>query len=265
MGRAREHRLSLGLINKAMNPEILEFIKEGNRFAPFVQYVLDLMDVFAGELEYALVREIHQEMMSQGIAAAARPVRVEMLLRYLFAYENVITKEVAETLATLFTEDCEQNIPDRVSAALFFTVDIIRSNPDNPALRRVAELVVARCAAAVDWRHWMTTYKAVVALPKLRFSRQNILEFVFLRYARLMPELGEGGERVIGIDFDRMYNELYTVRRPTIFLSGREPATDATRSPARFGFNQVFGHVGAKQREMVLSVLLSGVVSHIGT
>ncbi len=88
LSRSREQKFSLGLISKNLNPEIISFMREGKLLTQFLNYALDAMQAFSGELEFYLLDAIQKYVDETGKKPSDMQLSAEMILRYLFLYAN---------------------------------------------------------------------------------------------------------------------------------------------------------------------------------
>ncbi len=264
LARARENGLSLTVINSALNPEILSFMFDSGRMSGFVNYVLELMQRFAGELEFSLLKVVRDHSLERGSDLSSAQASVRLILDYLFIYEDAKSSELAHGLIEQFRADLASGLQERVEGALFFVADYLRSHPREDALRPLAAALASYCATQVKWSYWRSRSGEEATMPKLSFSRQNLPEWIFLRSVRLAAELESTGSPVVILDLDTLFNDLFTVRKPRIVVAGREPATGAQRATLRLPFSIVMKGVPARDHQLIVEVLRTGINARVG-
>jgi len=224
---ASTEALTLGTVNSAINDEILYFIKSGPNFPKFVNYVVTSMSRYVGELKLSLLREIDGYMKATRYSRAElmKQQHVELLFKSLPLYEPSNEAEVLATFLKLVMEDlptkaASGGMPERAQNAFYFILDAILFNLENGNFRDPIALVVKFLTSQIDTRYLSRT-KAEESIPRLRLSRENIFEYVFLRSTSVAAESQQGKLPNLIIDFGKMFNEMAETRKPKIVVANR--------------------------------------------
>jgi hypothetical protein len=110
-------------------------------------------------------------------------------------------------------------------------------------------MLVEKCIREVSWRYLREAGTHRQTISNIKFSRENIFEYGFLRSARMAAERDRDGSPVLLVDFESLFNDLYTTRPPRIVVSGSEPGATRTTSSLRFNFNKLA--VGLSDRDQI--------------
>ena len=264
LSRARLKGLSLGVIDRALNPEILGFVQEGGHGPEFLDYVVQLMNRFAGELDHILLRAVRERLGPGPHDTRLVQPAVDLVLNYLFVYEGDFDADRVWRLSERFRTDLQSEVEERCDAAMFFVADVMRSVPDE-LVYSLARAVLSHCAASVAWAYWQRRAGEEATMPVLSYTRRKLAEWAFLRCARLAAERDSSGQAMVVIDLDRFYADLYEVRRPKIVPLGREPAAKAQNRVLRMRVSDVDTGVKPGERAAMLDVLKRGVDARIGS
>jgi hypothetical protein len=182
---------------------------------------------------------------------------IRMMLRYVSMYEALVGVHDARSTLRILTEDIDSKNDERISAALYYVCDFIRSASEQPAARELARLIIEAAFEKIEWRYWHGA-KEGISLPRLGFSRESILEFVGLKGSRIAAERGRDHEAILVVNFDRIFNELARARKPRISVAGREPNLSGQTS-FRWPLAAFTEGMNATERTRVESVLKSGL------
>jgi hypothetical protein len=118
--------------------------------------------------------------------------------------------------------------------------------------------IVRKCFNEVNWKYWRKRQRqsGEDVVPRLAFSRANIPEFVFLRNATIAAERDASGSPIMLVDFERLYSDMFAIRKPRIVVAGREPATSDPPIPLRFALQSV---LSSSDEAIAVDVLRVGV------
>ena len=97
-------------------------------------------------------------------------------------------------------------------------------------------------------------------MTKYSYSRQNIGEYVFVRFARIAAEMTRDGQPIVSFDYVRAFEEVRDKRSPKIVIaaSSLEKLADSS-PPARFEFAEIFDGINMKDQKAARDVLTAGV------
>lgn len=262
MGRSREQTFSLGLINQNINPEILTFMAEGRLIDAFLDHVGQLIQRYSGSLQWVLLSALKEHITRQSIEVGTYQVPAKMILRYLSIYGAGVDQKIVAELMHLIASDFAASEREKLSirneeaeSAFYFGSDFVRLNLADPLARPVAELLLRKCMKEVNWHYWSGGSKVTPHVSSLRLSRENLFEYALLRNARLAAERDRDGHPVLLVDFELLFNDLYSSRPPRIVVTGTEPATSPNPTPLRFSFPNVAEGLLERDRNIALQVL----------
>jgi hypothetical protein len=219
---------ALGTIDSVINEEILYFLKTSGRFDRFVSYAIVLMLRYVGELKLALVNAIH-DFLSESDERKATYLNmnaqqhIPLLFKVLPLYNTADDEAALAIFRSLLDSDLRTDMEERKQNAFYFIVDAILYNLQNPVFATAIADVVR--AMAKDVKISALRARAIDnSLPRMRFARENLLEYGLLRYSNVAAELGQDGMPRLLVDFGRLHNELAEVRKPKITISNRKEA-----------------------------------------
>ena len=219
---------ALGTIDSVINEEILYFLRTSGRFEKFVSVALQLMLRYVGELKLALVNAIHdfifetEERKAAYLSANAQQ-HIPLLFKILPLYNAANDSSALTVFRSLIDSDLRSDMEERRQSAFYFIVDAILYNLQNPSFASAIADVVR--AMAMDVKISALRARSIdSSLPRMRFARENLLEYGLLRYSNVAAELGLDGMPRLLVDFGRLYNELAEVRKPKITISNRKEA-----------------------------------------
>jgi hypothetical protein len=260
---AGQYQISLSTISATINPEIIKFLREGKFISRFVNYCFENFARHSGDLDFYFASELaaRYKQLSRDEREGLRG-HIPMLFEYLFAYTDEISKNYFERMVTLSRAYFSSRDPEIADIALYYTLDVIRTNAANPMAKDLILLVVKECVSRVEWRYLAANAKATVVASKFGFTRNNIFDWAFLRSARPAAELGENRTQMMVVDFNRMFNEVYELRKPRISLTGREPIPN-NAATLRIAFDDAFAHIDKRDLNAAKEVLRAGAVTQI--
>jgi hypothetical protein len=219
-------KLPLAVINEAVNEAVLSFLKSGPRFGAFVEYVILSMNRFAGELKLLLVQEVNRYILAgdRDRGALINQQHVELIFKALPLYKSDDDNEVTQVLVSLIADDLATKDKsggglDRSHQAFYLILDALLFAFPNSRFGESLNDVLRFLALQIDFKRLRKLRTG--DMPKLRLSRENIFEFVFLRSCSVAAELGPSREPRIIVDFGRMFNEVHEYRRPKITITNR--------------------------------------------
>jgi hypothetical protein len=219
---------ALGTIDSVINEEILYFLKTSGRFDKFVSYAMVLMLRFVGELKLTLINAIHaflsesDDRKTTYLSAHAQQ-HIPLLFKVLPLYNAGDDQAALAVFRSLIDSDLRSDMEERKQNAFYFIVDAILYNLQNAVFAPAIADVVR--AMAQDVKINDLRARAIDnSLPRMRFARENLLEYGMLRYSNVAAELGQDGMPRLLVDFGRLYNELAEVRKPKITVSNRKEA-----------------------------------------
>jgi hypothetical protein len=219
---------ALGTIDNVINEEILYFLKTSGHFDRFVSYVMALMLRYVGELKLALVNTIHDFIAESDERKAAylgknAQQHIPLLFKVLPLYNAGDDEAALAVFRSLIDSDLRSDMEERKQNAFYFIVDAILYNLQNPMFATAIADVVR--AMAKDVKISALRARAIDnSLPRMRFARENLLEYGLLRYTNVAAELAPDRLPRLLVDFGRLYNELAEVRKPKITISNRKEA-----------------------------------------
>jgi hypothetical protein len=230
----------------------------------FLDYVLELMQRFAGELDLAILRKIRDHVAEHHLDMSSGQASIDLILAYLFIYEEVLDETLVSRIITRFNADVSSGVVEKAEGALFFVGDILRSTSREPSIRPLAASFASHCASQVKWKHWQLHLGQEATMPKFSLSRQNLAEWTLLRSTRLAAELDNSGAPVIVLDLDTIFNDLFTVRKPRIVVAGREPATGVQHSTIRMPLSILTDVIPQQEHGAATEVLRRGITARVG-
>jgi hypothetical protein len=84
-----------------------------------------------------------------------------------------------------------------------------------------------------------------------------------LRNAKIAFDADPSGSPIILVDFERLYNDVFTLRKPRIVVTGREPATGDQDLSLQFPLTSLIGKA-SDEYSTVMEVLGQGLRFRIG-
>lgn len=221
-------RMTLGVINSSINQEVLEFLKSSGKFASFADFVIDSMNRYAGELKLILLVALAEQLSDKDRSSIKSQQHIELLFKVLPLYEAKGDGEDIKVFASLIDSDLRSKEVGRAQTAFYFIVEAILFNLKSPLFGRLIAGVVNFLVNEVDYKYWRRG-QFEPTMPKLRLSRENIFEYVFLKSAFVAAEMDSNRQPVLRVDFGRALNEMNETRRPKITITNRstpvEPET----------------------------------------
>jgi hypothetical protein len=209
------------------------------------------MQRFSGEIPQLLLEEIFKYREEKGLADAQLPIQV--LLRYYGFFRA--TELDVPALVRMITMDLSSKNQEHRETALYFALFLLRVRFD----REVLVGLLHALAKTVQWPNRAGTASGM-SMTKYSYSRQNIGEYVFVRFARIAAEMARDGHPIVSFDYSRAFEEVRDKRSPKIVLSASsfEKLTDPA-PPARLEFTEIFEGINIKDQKAARDVLTVGV------
>ncbi|MGY4234202.1 hypothetical protein ACVWZ4_001201 [Bradyrhizobium sp. USDA 4472] len=224
---AAQAGLTLGTIDATINNEIVDFLKSGKHFARFVEFALDQMRRYAGELKLMLLNVAHDFMISTGYdkRQLMNQQHIDLLFKSLPLYDAENQRGALATLDSLITTDLpmrasEGGMHERGINALYFIIDTIMFNLNAPQFRDATLATVQHLMSRVSFPHLRSVKKGAGRL-RIAVTRANFFEFLIVNCCRATAENGPDGLPQLFVDFGRMLNEIYETHRPKIMVANR--------------------------------------------
>jgi hypothetical protein len=253
--------LSLSLINMAINEEIMQFIRVSGRFPNFADYVIELLYRYSGEIKLTLIREISKYVESNAKARSKADFQrnVDLLFTSVPLYESARPNIMAECFDVLLNE-LESTERENAQTALYYLVDVLLFGLKSPEFKNYLDQICRCLAANVDIAY-LRAGKAQFAALSLRFSRQNIFEYVFLRAARVAAEVDRTGAQTVLVDFGRILADLSEARKPKIVIANRATAVEVNAYVYSISFDELFPKIVGEERAVLIDTLRTGIQS----
>lgn len=248
---AEKHDIPVQSIFKNLNPEILAFLRQSPGYQEFLAYVDRGMQRFSGEIPRLLLEEIFKYREEKGLADVQVPIQV--LLRYYGFFRTEVFE--APALVRMITMDLSSKNQEHRETALYFALFLLRVKFD----REVLVGLLQALAKAVQWPSRAGSASGM-SMTKYSYSRQNIGEYVFVRFARIAAETTRDGHPIVSFDYARAFEEVRDKRSPKIVIaaSGIEKLADPA-PPARLEFAEIFQGINIKDQKAAREVLTVGV------
>ncbi|PDS66160.1 hypothetical protein CO653_10320 [Rhizobium anhuiense] len=248
---AEKHDIPVQSIFKNLNPEILAFLRQSPGYQEFLEYVDRGMQRFSGEIPQLLLEEIFKYREEKGLADAQVPIQV--LLRYYGLFRS--DEMDVPALVRMITMDLSAKNQEHRETAIYFALFLLRVRFDR-------EVLVGLLQALVKTVQWPSRASSAsgMSMTKYSYSRQNIGEYVFVRFARIAAEMARDGHPVVSFDYSRAFDEVRDKRSPKIVIaaSSFEKLTEPAL-PARLEFNEIFEGISVKDQKAARDVLTVGV------
>ncbi len=248
---AEKNDIPIHSIIKNLNPEILAFLQQSPGYHDFLTYVDRGMQRFSGEITQLLLEEIFKYRQEKGLADAQVPIQV--LLRYYGFFRAEVLDVPA--LVRMITIDVSSKNQEHRETALYFALFLLRIRFDQEVLVGLLQAL----AKTVQWPSRAGS-GAGISMTKYSYSRQNIGEYVFVRFARIAAEMTRDGQPIVSFDYARAFEEVRDKRSPKIVIaaSSLEKLADSS-PPARFEFAEIFDGINMKDQKAARDVLTAGV------
>lgn len=249
--KAERLAIQVHSIFKNLNPEILSFLRQSPGYQEFLAYVDKGMQRYSGEISLPILEEVFLFREGKGLADVQLPIQV--LLRY---YGFLRAEEIdVQALVRMITTDVGSKSQEHRETAIYFTLFLLRTRFQ----REVLVGLLRSLAKTVSWPNRAGTASGM-NMTKYNYSRQNIGEYVFVRFARIAAEMSRDGNSIISFDYARAFDEVRDKRLPKIVISGSglQKETDSP-APVRIEFAEVFEGIGAKDQKAAKDVLSVGV------
>ncbi|MCP1999006.1 NACHT domain-containing protein [Nitrobacter winogradskyi] len=232
---AEKSGLTLGTIDATINIEIVDFLRSGEHFSRFVEFALDQMRRYTGELKLMLLNVMHDFMTSTGYdkGQLMNQQHIDLLFKSLPLYDVTNEASVLATLRTLVESDLpmrasEGGMHERGINALYFIVDAIIFNLNKIEFREVTFDTIRELMSQVSFAHLRKVKRAGGEL-RSAVRRANFSEFLIINCCRATAHNGPDGTPQLLVDFGRILNEIYETRRPKIVVANRTFPLDVGR------------------------------------
>ena len=232
---AQQGGLSLGVINATINGEIVDFLKSGKHFPHFVEFALDQMRRYTGELKLLLLNVMQAFMVATGYdkRQLMNQQHIDLLFKSLPLYDADDQATALDTFKTLIEADLpmrssEGGMHERGVNALYFVVDAIMFNLNLPPFRDATIDAIRQMISQVSFPH-LRAVKRTSARLRTAATRANFFEFLVLNCCNATAQNGPDGRPMLVVDFGRVLNEIFETRRPKIVVSNRTFPIDVGR------------------------------------
>lgn len=230
--RSPREKLPLGVINAALNEEILSFIKSGRNVRSFIDYVVSSMARYSGELKLMLLLEISARVSRDSSlrTSSIDQQHVELVLKALPLYNPAEEDKALATFIALLNDDLPGRtrggaLLERAENAFYFLVDAILFYLSKPAFNLAIEQMVVFLLLRTDFS-FLRRSKQAGAVVKNQVSRANLFEFMFVTFSSASANSGRDGPLIM-IDFGRMFEDLRESKRPKITIANRTTPIEA--------------------------------------
>lgn len=249
--KAERLAIQVHSIFKNLNPEILSFLRQSPGYQEFLAYVDKGMQRYSGEMSLPILEEVFLFREGKGLADVQLPIQV--LLRY---YGFLRAEEIdVQALVRMITADVGSKNQEHRETAIYFALFLLRTRFE----RDVLVGLLRSLAKTVSWPNRAGTASGM-NMTKYNYSRQNIGEYVFVRFARIAAEMSRDGNPIISFDYARAFDEVRDKRLPKIVISGSAFQKDTdSPAPIRIDFAEVFEGIGTKDQKAAKDVLSVGV------
>jgi hypothetical protein len=232
---AQQAGLSLGVINATINSEIVDFLRSGKHFPRFVEFALDQMRRYSGELKLLLLNVMQAFMMAANYdkRQLMNQQHIDLLFKSLPLYDAEDQTTALAAFKTLIEVDLPMRPSDggmheRGVNALYFVVDAIIFNLNIPQFRDATIDAVRQMISQVSFAHLRAVKRSSGRL-KAAATRANLFEFLIMNCCNATAQSGPDGRAMLVIDFGRVLNEIFETRRPKIVISNRTFPIDVGR------------------------------------
>jgi hypothetical protein len=227
--RASRENLPLGVVNATINEEILSFIKAGRNIRSFVDYVVQAMARYAGELKLLLLKEIVEWSVREHSTRLGQQ-HVDLIFKVLPLYDPADEQKALSTLITLINTDLplraqQGAVQERAENAFYFVLDAILFYLSKEAFRSAIEQVVDFLVSRTDFS-FLRRSRQAGAVARNRVSRSNLFEYMLITFSNVSAASGRDGPLIL-IDFGRMFEDISESRRPKITVANRVTPIEA--------------------------------------
>ena len=249
--KAERVGIQISSIIKNLNPEILSFLRQSPVYQEFLAYVDRGMQRYSGEISLPILEEMFLFRKERGLVDVQMPI--QLLLRY-YGYLRTEQMDVP-ALVQMITSDLSSKNQEHRETAIYFALFLLRARFDREVLVALLKLL----AKTVSWPTRVKTATGM-SMSKYTYSRHNIGEYVFVRFARIAAEKSREGNPIIVFDYGRAFEEVKDKRLPKIVIGGPGPQTDSD-APAtvRIEFSEIFDGVSLSDQKAAREVLTIGV------
>jgi len=255
--RASSERLPLSVINLVVNEEIIFFLKSGRSFRSFMEYVVSLMERYAGELKLILLDEIQRAFdREQYVRKPTAQQHVDLVFKVLPLYNPSDEPKALTTFLDLVKSDLpsrasEGGLIERAQNAFYFIVDAILFYSAKPAFKSAIQQVVAFLVSRIDFVH-LRRARHEGYIARTRVTRSNLFEYAIVSFSRATMT-GTYEDASISIDFGRMLEDLSEARKPKITVANR--ALPITAGQFLFSVPTNSLPISENDRELLVDIL----------
>ncbi|MBB2749780.1 UNVERIFIED_ORG: hypothetical protein GGI57_000446 [Rhizobium aethiopicum] len=249
--RAEKHDIPVASIFKNINPEILAFLRQSPGYTEFLAYVDRGMQRFSGEIPQLLMEEIYAFRVERGSADVQLPIQI--LIRY---YGFLRQEELdVPTIVRAIEVDLSSKNQEHRETALYFALFILRVRYDKAVMVSLLQTL----AKSVQWPNRAGT-SAGMNMTRYSFSRQNIGEYVFVKFCRIAAEMARDSQPILSFDYAKAFDEVRDKRPPKIVLSeAAYPKSADVTPPARVDFAEIFDGINVRDQKAARDVMVVGV------
>jgi len=249
--RAEKHEIPVPSIFKSINPEILAFLRQSPGYTEFLTYVDRGMQRFSGEIPHLMLEEVFTFRENKGLVDVQLPIQI--LLRY-YGFLRADSLDVPALVRAIEVDLSARNQEHR-ETALYFALLILKVRYD----RTVLISLLRTLAKSVQWPYRAGT-SAEMNMPKYSFSRQNIGEYVFVKFSRIAAEMARDGQPLVSFDYAKAFDEVRDKRSPKIIIGeAAYPKLADASQPVRIDFAEIFDGISASNQRAARDVLVVGV------
>ncbi|NTF87641.1 NACHT domain-containing protein [Agrobacterium rhizogenes] len=253
MESAARRELKISSIFKNINPEVLAFLRQSPSFPDFLSYIYASIQKFSGDIPTIMLEELHQFCHRKGGYLDSQ-IAIQVLFKY-YSYLRVERIEDASYIQNL-KSDLKSNSQDYREASLYFCLLVMRDREFSDTEKVVSEFL-SLFSTSIRWTAFKGSLVGAV-IPRYSYSRQNIGEYVFLKYTRVAAEMNKEGRPILIFDYAAAFAEVHDKRRPKVVPSG-VGENAPLRSQIRVDFDDVFRGVSASDQRSALEVLRRGI------
>ncbi|MFC5760460.1 NACHT domain-containing protein [Rhizobium sp. GCM10022189] len=250
--RAEKLDIPVASIFKNINPEILAFLRQSPGYGEFLKYVDHGMQRFSGEIPQLMMEEIYNFRQERGLADVQLPIQI--LIQY-YGFLRQDTLDIPAIVKAIEADLSSKNQEHR-EAALYFALFLLRVRYD----RAVMVGLLQTLAKSVKWPN-RTYTSAGERMSKYSFSRQNIGEYVFVKFSRIAAEMARDGQLLVSFDYAKAFDEVRDKRSPKIVISEDAYLKSSGATPsARIEWAEIFDEIGTRDQNVARDVLAVGVI-----
>lgn len=250
--KAEKNAVPVGSIFRNINPEILAFLRQSPGYIEFLAYVDRGMQRFSGEIPQLLLEEIYLFREERGFSGVQLPIQI--LLRY-YGFLRQETLD-APSVIRVIEDDLGSKNQEHRETALYFALLLLRTRFD----MSVMVSLLRTLAKTVQWPSRAGT-AAGMNMSRYSFSRQNIGEYIFVKFCRIAAEMARDGNAIVSFDYAKAFDEVRDKRSPKLIISDADyPKSEDVIAPARVEFSEIFDGLSAKEQKAARDVMVVGVI-----